>query len=148
MNNYKTLVDLLIKDEMAGKPRHEQVLLLGETPGQLIEHAGFPELELAIKASVISKACFDHGIATSMLKRLPDIVNNPKSIFKSANVHQVESVVVLTLEIKNQSPIIIPVKKQQQVGRGNHFNLITSVYAKEGPDPQKKWKSQGLLLWE
>jgi len=149
------LVDVLIKDEMNGKPQHEKLLILGNTPRQLIQSAGFPELPLAIKAKVISKACFDHGIATSMLKRLPDIIANPKCIFKSANAQQSDSVVVLTLEIKNESPIIIPIIKYQQVGRQsqkagrqNAYNLVTSVYAKEGPNPERKWREQGLLLWE
>ncbi|MCK4705813.1 MAG: hypothetical protein KAT90_10050, partial [Gammaproteobacteria bacterium] len=85
MNNYTTLVDVLIKDECAGNPRHEQILLLGSTPEYLIKHVGFPELDLAIKGSVISKAYFDHGISTSLLKRMHDIVSAPKCVFRPAD---------------------------------------------------------------
>lgn len=148
MNNYSSLVDVLIKDEQEGKAMHERILLLSNTPDYLIKHAGFPELVLAIKASVISKACFEHGIGTSLLKKLPDIISTPKCVFKPANDAHSDSVVVLTFEIKGTTPIIIPIKQNQQVGRNSFCNLVTSVYGKDGPNPEIKWKNSGLLLWE
>lgn len=147
MNNYTTLIDVLIKDECAGTPRHEQILLLGSTPEYLIRHVGFPELDLAIKGSVISKAYFDHGITTSLLKRMPEIVSVPKCVFRPADTRFQDSVVVLTFEVKGVHPIIIPIRQNQHVGRGKCFNLISSIYGKEGPDPEKKWTDSGLLLW-
>lgn len=148
MDNYSTLVDLIIKEELQGKPSHERLIKLGKTPNYLIDHAGFPALELAIKGSVITKACFDHGIATSMLKRLPDIVANPKCLFKSASRPE-ESVVVLTFEVKGKAelPIIVPISRNMSVGREN-VNLVASIYGKEGPNPEQKWKTQGLLIYE
>ena len=149
LNNYSSLVDLLIKDECAGKPQHERLLLLGDTPEYLIQYAGFPQLTIAIKASVISKACFDHGISTSLLKNLPEIITQPKCVFQPVDtVTHSDTVVVLTFEVKGSSPIIIPVRQNGQVGRGNYFNLISSVYGKEGENPEVKWKKSGLLLWE
>jgi hypothetical protein len=148
LNNYNSLVDILIKDEMTGQPQHERLLLLGETPSYLIKAAGFRALPLAIQGKVICKAYFDHGITASMLKRLPDIIHNPKCVFKSANLHQADSVVVITFEIKGQAPVIIPVQKDRLIGRLEHYNLVTSVYGKEGEDPVRKWTSAGLLLWK
>ena len=149
LNNYSSLVDVLIKDECAGKPHHERLLLLRDTPEYLIQHAGFSQLAIAIKASVISKACFDHGVSPSLLKRLPEIIAQPKCVFRPANpeIHT-DTVVVLTFEVKGSSPIIIPIRKNGQVGRSNSFNLISSVYGKEGENPEVKWKKSGLLLWE
>ena len=147
LDNYTNLVDVLIRDESEGNAKHEKVLLLGRTPDHLIKYANFPELNLAIKSSVISKAYFDHGIHKPMLKQLPEIIANPKSIFLSAHSDNRGSVVVLTHEVKGVSPVIIPIRQNQQVGRSNYFNLITSVYGKEGPDPEEKWKQAGLLLW-
>tara|TARA_B100000446_G_scaffold165588_1_gene168089 strand:+ start:496 stop:945 length:450 start_codon:yes stop_codon:yes gene_type:complete len=146
LSNYKTLVDVIIKDESKGTPCHEHILTLGETPDFLIEHAGFPNLKLVIKASTIVKACFDHGMPPSLLKRLPDVIGSPKSLYKSAT-HSEDSVVVLTLERKGRSdaPIIIPIHREKRVGRGQ-YNLVASIYAKEGPDPEDKWGKQGLLL--
>ncbi len=148
MNNYSTSVELIIKSELNGKPTHEFVLLLGKTPDYLIRHVQFPDLPLVIKASVISKACFDHAIATTFLKRLPEIISNPKSVFKSANISNKESVVVVTFELKGQSPIIIPIRKQQQIGRYGLFNTVNSVYAKDGPDPINRWINDGLFIWK
>jgi len=148
MDNYRTSVDLIIKSELNGKPTHEFVLLLGKTPDYLIRHIKFPDLPLVIKASVISKACFDHAISTTFLKQLPEIISNPKSVFKSANTSNKDSVVVLTFDFKGRSPIIIPIRKQQQIGRYGLFNTVTSVYAKDGPNPINRWINDGLLIWK
>ena len=147
MSNYKSLVELLIKEELKGISRHEIVLDLGPPPRYLVDHVGFPDLPLAITSKTIAKACFDHGIPEAMLKRLPEIVANPKSVFKSANAHQKDSVVVLTFELKDACPVIIPIQKNRQMGRQNIYNLITSIYGKEGQDAESKWQKQGLLVW-
>ena len=146
MSNYQALVDILIKDEMEGRPHHETVLSLGGTPSYLVEKAGFPSLDMAVKASVLSKACFDHGIKPAVLKRLPDIIAGPKSLFRSANPVFIDSVVVLTLELQNGHPVVIPLRKDQRVGRTARYNLVSSVYGKEGIDPAVKWRQQGLLI--
>lgn len=132
---------------MNGTPRHEQVLELGPTPKILINHCGFPDIPLAIKASTISKIVFDHGIGTSKVQNLYSIIENSNVIFKSAKKEDTNSVVVLTLEVKGQFPIIIPIRKNQNSGR-KKFNFITSAYAKEGPNPKIKWKKENLLIWE
>ena len=147
MNNSSSLIDAIIKDEMRGSPRHELVIMLGPTPKKLLEHAGLPNLEIAVTGKVIGKACFDHGINTSVLKRLEDIINNPKGIYRSANPHQTDSVVVLTFESQRASPIIIPIRHSQRIGRTGTYNLVTSIYGKEGPDPETIWTRQGLKLW-
>lgn len=146
MDNYSSLIDLIIQDELDGNPSHERTIILGRTPTYLIDHAGFPELELAISAKVVAKAAFDHGIRKSFLKRLPGILEDPKTIFRSANPQLTDSVVVVTLEVKNNAPIIVPIRQNQMVGRSSTFNLVTSIYAKEGPDPEIKWQKSGLLI--
>lgn len=147
MSNYATLVDVLIKNEMKGISNHERVLELGNTPQVLIDECGFPALPFAIKASTISKICFDHGIGTSIIQRLPELAASPKCLFKSANAQFSDSVVVLTFEIKGQSPIIISIRQNMMSGR-KRYNFVTSMYAKEGDDPEIKWKSANLLIWE
>lgn len=76
-----------------------------------------------VTGKVISKACFDHGIPTSILKRLPEIIENPKSLYKS--VHQdLSSVIVVTLELqKGEYPIIIPVHPNKKMGRQRICNV-------------------------
>jgi hypothetical protein len=134
---------------MKGAQQHEQVLLLGSTPGYLKQHGAFPDLNLAITGKTVSKAVFDHGIPTSTVKRLPDIIaNNAKCLFQSATQPDGDSVIVLTLEVHLDCPIIIPIRKNQKTGRSQYHNLIVSMYGKEGHDPEKRWKQQGLLLWD
>lgn len=147
MSNYATLVDVLINNEMKGVKNHERILELGSTPQLLIDECKFPNLPFAIKASTISKICFDHGIATSLIQRLPDLVNSPKCLFNPANTSLTGSVVVLTFEFKELAPIIISIRQDMMSGR-NRYNFVTSMYAKEGPDPEKKWRSNNLLIWD
>jgi hypothetical protein len=149
LDNYSSLVTAIIQDAMIGAPpKKEVVLILGDTPKYLVEHAGFPELPMVITGSVVEKACFDHGIPTSLLKRLPSVLDNPKSVFKSASFHVKGSAVVLTIEVHQSSPIIIPVHPNKQMGRGKFYNVVASVYAKEGSNPKVKWTREGLLLWQ
>lgn len=133
---------------MQGIKNHERVLELGDTPIILIDECGFPELPLAIKASTISKICFDHGIGTSVIQRLPDIVASPKGLFRSANVRFTDSVVVLTFEVKTVGPVIVSIRQNMMIGRNKHYNVVTSMYAKEGDDPEAKWKADNLLIWD
>jgi Phage MuF-C-terminal domain len=58
------------------------------------------------------------------------------------------NMVVLTYELKAGAPIIIPIARDRQIGRGPLVNELVSMYAKTGPDPTRRWKCQGLLLWE
>lgn len=147
LSNYATLVDVLIHNEMKGISNHERIVDLGDTPQLLIDTCGFPALPLAIKASTISKICFDHGISTAVIKRLPDIISSPKCLFQSANKQHTDSVVVLTFEIKGGSPIIVPIRQNMKAGRKS-YNFVTSMYAKEGPNPEVKWRKDNLLIWE
>lgn len=149
MNNYTSLIEALIKAEMDNNPQHEKIVFVSETPRYLIEIAKFPDLPLVISGKIVCKAAFDHGISTSVLKRLPQIVAEPHALFRSQS--QPSSVVVLTLEIKGGSPIIVPIKPAGEIGgrrESQKANVITSVYAKEGPPPFQKWQKAGLLLWQ
>lgn len=148
MSNYSTLVDILIKNEMQGINNHERILDLGDTPQLLIEQCGFQPLPLVIKASTVSKICFDHGISTSNIQKLPELISSPKCLFKSANSKQADSVVVLTFEVKNAGPVIVSIRQNTMIGRGKYFNVITSMYAKEGDNPEVKWKANNLLIWD
>lgn len=152
LDNYTSLIDALIKAETIGKPQHEKIVFVSKTPTYLIESAGFPDLPLVIIGKTVSKAYFDHGIALAFLKRLPEVVENPHALFKSqSQIAHAGSVVVLTLEMKGSLPIVVPIRPSGEVGarrESQKANIITSVYAKEGQDPFRKWKDAGLLLWK
>lgn len=143
--NYETLVDLAVKAEIEGKPRHELVLEVCHTPETLLR-IGFSPLLVVIKAKAIGKIFFDHGLTQRQIEKIPAILENPQAVYSSAT--HPDSVVVFTYEVHAGSPIIIPVAKDRQIGRGPLVNEVTSMYAKTGPDPRPRWRAEGLLLWE
>lgn len=141
--NFQASVQLILQTSLAGRPHHEHVLSLGATPAYLIEHAGFPALDLVIKGSAVDKAHFDHGIPKSMLYRLADIIASPKALYRSATIQS--SAVVITFEVKDGAPILIPLHANKLVGR-SHVNVVASVYNKEATVEQR-WANAGLKLW-
>lgn len=148
MNNFAQAVDLILKAEMQGTPHHESFLSLGQTPNYLIEHGAFSNKDLIITGKVLTKAHFDHAVPASILKRLPSIIEEPKSLFKSATQQNCESVVVLTFEIVNRTlPLVIPIHKDKKMTRTGTYNVIASVYGKDNGDPSPRWIKQGLHLW-
>lgn len=75
---------------------------------------------------------------------MPALIERPRAIYRSAT--QPESVVVMTLELKEGSPIIIPVARDRRMGRDLLANQVTSMYAKTGPDVTPRWKGgRGLV---
>ena len=148
--NYKTALNLLLKSlSDPSRPadsvtHHQLILTLGATPQILIDH-GMPDLPLAITGKVIDKCHFDHGIGKSMLERIHHIICNPKAIYKTSNNQP--GCVVMTFEVKDSDPIIVPIKPNMQLaGRRDFYNVVTSCYAKEG-DPETRWQKQKLLIW-
>lgn len=143
--NFETLVNLVICAEIEGKPRHELVLSIGITPGILVR-LGFNALRLVVKAKTIGKMFFEHGLTQGLLEKIPAMLEAPQAIYRS-DTHPT-NMVVLTYELKAGSPIIIPIARDRQIGRGPLVNEVVSMYAKTGPDPTGRWKSRGLLLWD
>lgn len=146
--NFKTLVGVIIQAEVDGNPRHELVLELGETPAYIIQNcAGFTQLDLVMKARNIGKMFFDHGMKKGVIERLPDILAKPKAVYKSASPQVKDASVIMTYETHNGFPIIVALHPGKMVGR-RIVNEVASMYFKEGPNPEMKWRSAGLLLWE
>lgn len=143
-NNFKTLVDVVIKAECSGAPRNELVLDLGPTPQHLID-CGFNQHNVFVKAATIGKMFFDHGLAQGVIERLPSLIQTPEQIFTSTTT--AGSAVIFTFEVKGSSPIIIAIHKDKMIGRQS-VNLVASMYAKTGPDQRPKWIRDGLLLWD
>lgn len=147
-SNFKTLVGMAIQAEVDGKPRHELILELGPTPESILRNCpGFLPLDLVLKARNLGKIYFDHMVKKGVIERLPEILANPKALYRSVSTAGMTAAVVMTFETQNGSPIIIPVHGNKQIGR-RQVNEVASMYAKEGTDPEVKWKADGLLLWE
>ncbi|RMR31202.1 MuF-C-terminal domain-containing protein [Pseudomonas syringae group genomosp. 3] len=149
-NNFKTLVGIVIQAEISGLALHERILELGPTPQFIIDLGiGFEQLDLILKAKNVGKMVFDHGMKQGVIERMPDLIVSPKAIYRSdsPNPSLAKSAVVMTYETHNGSPIIVPIHSAKMVGR-RKVNEVASMYGKEGPDPEVKWKKAGLLLWE
>lgn len=148
--NFKTLVGVIIQAEMENNPKHELLLELGPTPKHILQAGGqqFQNLDLVIKAKTIGKMHFDHGVAKGVIERLPQILEAPKAIYHSASNMKGSSVVVMTFEIQRGYPLIVPIHAGKPIGRGRFCNEVTSMYAKEGPNPEEKWEKAGLLIWK
>jgi Phage MuF-C-terminal domain len=143
--NFETLVNLVICAEKESKPRHELVLNIGLTPQRLVG-LGFDALTLVVKAKTIGKMFFEHALTQGQIEKIPAMLEAPRAIYRS-DTHPT-NMVVLTYELKAGFPIIIPIARDRQVGRGPLVNEVVSMYAKTGPDPTRRWRDQGLLLWE
>ena len=104
----------------------------------------FEARRLVIKGKTVAKVYFDHGIVTATLYKLLTLVEHARGIFRSAT--RGDSVIVISVEAKQGAPLIVTIARDQPVGR-ELANVVTSVYAKEGPDPERKWTEAGLLLW-
>lgn len=143
--NYETLVDLVICAEKEGKPRHELILNVGPTPARLV-NLGFEALALIVKAKTIGKIFFDHGLTQGQIERIPALLEGPQAIYRS-DTHPT-NMVVLTYELHSGFPVIVPIARDRQIGRGPLVNEVVSMYAKTGPDPTPRWRALGLLLWE
>jgi len=143
--NYCAAVALVIKASADGKPQHEAILTVGMTPPLLVSF-GLPNLPVVITGGTIDKAYFDHAISKGVIERLHGIISTPLAIYKSAPPHKDGSVVV-TMELHKGCPIIVPIRSSKQFGRTLIANEITSIYAKEGGTFERRWQSEGLLLW-
>lgn len=145
-NNYRVALDLLIQACIQGKARHELRLEIGDTPASLTAQ-GIPQLPLTISGKTVDKVFFDHGITKSILERLHGLIASPNAIFKSAT-QPARGYVVVTVERKGESPIVIAIHANAQVGRGRYANEVASIYAKEDLAFQQRWSAAGLLLWK
>ena len=143
--NYESLVDVVIRAEKEGKPRHELVLEIGPTPSLLVG-LGVKPHRMVIKAKTVGKIFFDHCLTQRQIEKIPTMLNQPRAIFKSANP-DTTNVVVLTFEFDQGAPVIIPIARDRQIGRGDVTNEVVSMYAKTGPDPVPGWLRGGLQLW-
>lgn len=147
--NYKTALSVFLKSIKTGTKYHEYSLDVGITPPVLLA-VGVPQLPVTISVKTIDKCFFQHGVSEARLRRLYDLIANPQSVFRSDSPHidptQPHPVVVITVEVKNENPILVAVHPDQRIGR-RAVNQIKSIYDK--PEAMvEKWREKGLLLWE
>lgn len=123
-------------DEWAAGSLHPRAMLtLGKTPDVLIK-VGAKQLPIEISQKVVAKIVNTkgtdggkHGLAMDVLKQLPENLDNPVMVFKSATTEN--AVVVLTEMVdQNGDNVIAAIHLERQHGR-NVVNAMASVYGKE-----------------
>lgn len=122
------------------------------TSNFLIENFGFPNLDLHITESTISKVLNFHGVSIDFLKILPIILNNDNAnsisyIFKSHT--REDGAVIVSFEFVGQKPIVIAIHKGKQINKNDYVNSIASIYEKDDAEKKfKNWEEKGLLLYK
>jgi hypothetical protein len=153
--NYKAALGLVINALMSDDPKtveaaHATRLEVGHTPPLLIA-LGMPDLPLVITGETVDKALFDHGMVKTRLEKLYEYIQAPKAVFASADPSN-PNTVVMTFEVKNGGPIIVPIEPNRQFDRTTYANKVASFYAKAQKSNDKpvydRWEAKGLLLWK
>lgn len=115
---------------------------LGQT-STVMQAIGAKPLPILITGGTLSKAFFDHGIVLRTLGQLPEWLNSPVHVYRSATVAN-GSVVVLTPANRQGEPIIVPIQLNTAIDR-LPTNRIKSIYSKPASVVQG-WERQGLRL--
>jgi hypothetical protein len=145
-DNYRVAVRLILQASQNGTPHHEHVIVLGQTPKILVD-IGFAPLLLAIKAKTIDKAHFDHGMTAGMLERLYELIDKPKAIYRSATLGDGHVVVTFQTKGVDLLPVVVAIHSNKAIGRAPVVNEVASLYAKNNPNIEALWSSQGLRVW-
>ncbi|MDO3558280.1 hypothetical protein [Ralstonia pseudosolanacearum] len=123
-----------------------RAIRIGATPQRYLD-LGFPDLPLAMKIANLEKMIFRHNIPLRFLEGIYGTLLNPKAIYRSHTHPEDINAVVLSFESNHLGPLAAILHANKPIGR-LLVNELTSVYAKEDKDFEKRWRQAGLLLWE
>lgn len=136
---------------LEGTASHQDLrnqVLLGRFPQHLLDALKIPDLEIVTSFAIIEKMIFEHGLTPSVIANLHNLVCTPHAIYQSAT-HQSDSIVVLTIQITRQLPVLAAIKldKPDSAGKRN-IHWLASAYPKDHTDMLNRWQKDGLLLWQ
>ena len=114
---------------LSGSMKADEYFKLGETP-VVLQEIGADNQPLVMSYSVMGRITgLKHNISIDEIKNIPQAVNDPIMVFKSATVDN--AFVVLTeLKDKSENDVVVAIhmnKKQKHV----FINRISSIYGKE-----------------
>jgi hypothetical protein len=152
-HNFRVALGLLLKSMQTDYEgnrfsNHKVVLTLGPT-AQILVDAGLPQLPISMTGKVVDKCFYDHGLTKTMLEKTYHVLSTPRALYKSSDVKQPDSCVVMSYDLnKKGDPLIAAVHPNKQLGgRPEYHNNLATYFFKEN-DPETRWKKEGLLLWE
>lgn len=133
-------------DGTASEQERRNQVLLGRFPPYLLGALGIPDLEIVTSVAIIEKMIFEHGLTPTVIADLHQLVCTPHAVFQSAT--QGDSIVVLTIQMTRQLPVIAAIKvdKPDSTGKPN-IHWLASAYPEDHAEMFSRWEKQGLLLW-
>jgi len=140
---YDAAVDSAIAAGIKGAPVERGHVAVGSVSPALMA-AGLADGELRTSQAIIAKAAFDHGVTKSVLKKLPELLDQPVMVFESDTV--AGRYVVVTSEFVQGRPLIVALSPEGTTG-GVAFSFIPSLYPKEDLKAFERWLSSGKLRY-
>lgn len=139
--NYNAEIDRILKGELKSADRIKVV----EHPSEPWLKAGLQDAEMLMSVKTYDKATTDkHNVSEETMRNLPDLINDPLYIFKSATVPGSYVGVLDDYEEENgvKKPLIAVVKPEH--GKID-VNLIPGVYGKDPYFPYREVFKNNLL---
>jgi len=111
------------KDENPGRP-----LVVGRTP-EILQKLGAKDLDLYIPRDKLSRIQEKHNLPLDILKRLPELINDPLAVLDSAT--QADALVVVAAVEVDGKPLVIPIHLDTEKG-GLTLHKVASVHKRDG----------------
>lgn len=132
---FSAAVDAAIKAGQLGEVGNGQHIEIASL-SNVLSVAGVPAGDLRTSAKVLQKVVFDHGVTPSVLKRLPELLENPVMVFRSASVEG--RFVAVTSEMVRGAPLVVAISPE--VTRGNvALNFVPSLYPRDDLQAIQRW---------
>lgn len=132
---FSAAVDAAVKAGTTGAPGVRGHVEIGTLPPALAA-AGVPAGDLKTSAKVLQKVVFDHGVPPSVVKRIPELLERPVMVFRSATVEG--SFVAVTSEMVRGAPLIVAISPETTRG-AVALNFVPSLYPRDDLQAIQRW---------
>lgn len=132
---FSAAVDAAVKAGTMGESGGRSHVEIGTLP-QVLSVAGVPAGDLKTSAKVLQKVVFDHGVPPSVVKRIPELLERPVMVFRSASVDG--SFVAVTSEMVRGAPLIVAISPETTRG-AVALNFVPSLYPRDDLQAIQRW---------
>ncbi len=132
---FSAAVDAAVKAGARGEAGERAYIEIGTLP-QALAVAGVPAGSLKTSAKVLQKVVFDHGVTPSVLKRVPELLEKPVMVFRSATVEG--RFVAVTSEMVRGAPLIVAISPETTRGTVA-LNFVPSLYPRDDLQAIQRW---------
>ncbi len=132
---FSAAVDAAVKAGARGEAGERAYVEIGTLP-QALAVAGVPAGDLKTSAKVLQKVVFDHGVTPSVLKRIPELLEKPVMVFRSATV--AGRFVVVTSEMVRGAPLVVAISPETTRG-AVALNFVPSLYPRDDLQAIQRW---------